>query len=395
MREIHDASAREMTQTTQQGSPNENEHQAHDPTMRYDHSPHKREPIGISTTTDTTVTHVPDDTSDVQCFNLSFESGDIGYDSDKDCNLGEDSSGDEECIEAEDATMNLRSQLAQWKLRYGVTDAAMNGLLAILKPFHPRLPKDSRTIVPPPKNVLMKAISGGTYHHFGFLSALRSALRDCDVSHSPTLEVQLGIDGLPVYKSNNMHLWPILGRVENVQPQFRRVFVIGIFYGDSKPEWCHEFLQDFCDEYATLRGQLVTVNGARVRLQVTSIICDAQARAFIKCTRSFNHSKGCDKCEEEASWDGRTVFLGQKAARRTDDSFRRRRDQDHHTIKEVARGQPEVSPLEAVGVGTCASCPLSFSVFLFCPSISLFSCVVRDGRFTTGHLSTITKFQAW
>ena len=353
MREIQDASAQESILNQPQDNVSDadntgDKQETRFPILQYDHSPRKCEASGISSTTDTHGTPEPAETSDLRSFNLSFVGSETAYDSDRDGNIGDDSSGDEDCIQAQDTTMNLRSQLAQWKLRFGVTDVAMNALLAILKPLHPRLPKDTRTVLPPPKNAVMKNISGGTYHHFGFLSAICCALRDYDLSNMNALRIQLGIDGLPVHRSNNMHLWPILGRVQNVHPHFARVFVIGIFYGDSKPTWCHEFLEDFCDEYNALKGRMVTVNGAQVRIELSSIICDAQARAFVKCTRAFNHKHGCDKCEEEASWDGRTVFLGQNAPKRTDVSFNNRRDADHHI---EIRNVPLDSPLKLAGVG--------------------------------------------
>ena len=151
-----------------------------------------------------------------------------------------------------------------------------------------------------------------------------------------------------------------------------RVFVVGIFYGDSKPASCAEFLQDFCDEYARLTAQPALINGARVNLKLTSIICDAQARAFVKCTRSFNHKKGCDKCEQLGEWHGRTVFLGQTARLRTDASFRDKRDPLHHRRDEINH-RYEISPLEALGIGTCMTyvcytiCPGSLSIVLLCP----------------------------
>ena len=328
--------------------------------------------FSTQTSVDVTEAHTTgDNSSHERSFNLQYESDDIGYDSDKDGNIGDDSSGDEECIQAQDADMDMRSQLAQWKLRYGVTDVAMNALLSILKPLHPRLPKDTRTIVPPPKNVIMKPITGGTYHHFGLQAAICNAMRGCNLYDGAQLSLQLGIDGLPVHKSSNMHLWPILGLIENRGQEFMRVFVVGIFYGDSKPQSCTEFLQDFCDEYATLTAQPALINGARVDLKLSSIICDAQARAFVKCTRAYNHKKGCDKCEEKGERHGRTVFLGQTARLRTDASFRDKRDPLHHRRDKLTR-EYIISPLEALGIGMWVWC-VCVCVTCVCCSVFYFS----------------------
>lgn len=42
-----------------------------------------------------------------------------------------------------------------------------------------------------------------------------------------TVQVQVSIDGLPLFKNSKIQFWPILGRV--VQPFASDVFIIGLF----------------------------------------------------------------------------------------------------------------------------------------------------------------------
>lgn len=42
-----------------------------------------------------------------------------------------------------------------------------------------------------------------------------------------TVQVQVSIDGLPLFKNSKIQFWPILGRV--VQPVASDVFIIGLF----------------------------------------------------------------------------------------------------------------------------------------------------------------------
>ena len=52
------------------------------------------------------------------------------------------------------------------------------------------------------------------------------------------------MDGVPLDKSTNSQLWPILGSINSSD----YVFVIAIFHGYSKPGSVEEYLRDFIKE---------------------------------------------------------------------------------------------------------------------------------------------------
>ena len=293
------------------------------------------------------------------------------YDTDSDGPLDSSDDDDDDAAVAEDDRMiAMLKRLAQWKLQHNITNTAFNDLLKILRHEHPSLPKDSRTVVAPPNNVTYRPVGDGTYHHFGIISGVTNAsIGHKDHLHNGfTVQLQLGIDGLPVHRSTKWHLWPILGRVENAV--FSNVFIIGVFFGESKPSSCPNFLREFIDEYAEIQRAGFQLHGYNVTLAITTVICDAQARAFVKCVKQYNHTFGCDKCCVEGEYDGRMMFLEQNCARRTDDSFRRRQQKEHHddtnpkkpknaatrTEASIAQSQQEkrdddISPFETAGLG--------------------------------------------
>ena len=51
------------------------------------------------------------------------------------------------------------------------------------------------------------------------------------------INLTFNIDGVPLYKSNNMQLLPILCSVDNLEP-----FIVALFYGNSKPNSVNEYL---------------------------------------------------------------------------------------------------------------------------------------------------------
>jgi len=66
---------------------------------------------------------------------------------------------------------------------------------------------------------------------------------------SPTvdcLELQINVDGIPLFHSSNTSLWPILCLVTNVN--MHEPFVVGIFCGKHKPENASEFLARFVSD---------------------------------------------------------------------------------------------------------------------------------------------------
>lgn len=43
-------------------------------------------------------------------------------------------------------------------------------------------------------------------------------------------------------------------------------------------------------------------------MSVGSFICDAPARAFLKCTKGHNAYYACERCTIKGRWNGRVVF---------------------------------------------------------------------------------------
>ena len=220
--------------------------------------------------------------------------------------------------------------LGCWKTSTNTTNSATNLLLQLLrKRKHLKfLPKDSRGIVKPPDKIVMQPMAGGHYHHFGLANAIRHVLRDRAVVAGENFKLQINIDGLPIHKSTDSSLWPILGLLENTDT---KPFAIGIFYGTVKPQNVDEYLQDFITDYnfITLNGLLV--NKCDVTVEMCAVICDTPARAFVKRTKAHNGYAACDKCTDRGEYHaGRMTFPNLNAPLRTDDSFLRRTDQEHH-----------------------------------------------------------------
>lgn len=113
---------------------------------------------------------------------------------------------------------------------------------------HHKLPNDARTLLGIPKETMIHECENGQYFHYGLRRALSERLR-YDTSINNTIVININIDGLPLSKSSQSQLWPILVQINN---NVTEPFLIGAFHGYKKPTDPQYLLQEFCNEYRIL-----------------------------------------------------------------------------------------------------------------------------------------------
>jgi hypothetical protein len=146
---------------------------------------------------------------------------------------------------------NLVRELAQWSVKNHISVTATGSLLSILKLHLPFLPKSAQTL----RNTLrdtshvMKTVGGGEYCHLGLANGLTNIINKNCITLD-ILELQFNVNGIPLFKSSNLSLWPILCLVKNIP--LKAPFVVGMFCGKEKPDSASEFLADFVTEACSL-----------------------------------------------------------------------------------------------------------------------------------------------
>lgn len=248
---------------------------------------------------------------------------------------------------------DLIDLLRQWSIRNKVSHTSFTDLLHILSKYHPELPLDSRTVMKTPSNFVMKQLNTGQYCHFGLSNPLVKYVQEnySSFNEDKIVKVSFNIDGIPLYRSNNIQFWPILGLIKNPSI-ITSPFVVGIFCGSSKPDPLNSFLEDFVTEMSNLLQDGFSFNGLRFKVEIHSFVCDAPARAFIKCTKSHSGYSACDKCTEKGEYyNGRVIMKGISAEKRTDKSFATQTDANHHI---------GISPLIKLNVGLISLFPIDY-----------------------------------
>ena len=160
--------------------------------------------------------------------------------------------------------------------------------------------------------------------YLGIETGIKHTLSSEEIIGCDHLELSFNIDGVPIYKSRSISVWPIQGVINNVEKVSKKPFIIAMYSGTKKPQTL-EFLLDFVEELKILMN--AGVEGKDVI--VKNIICDAPARAFVKGIKQFNAFYGCDFCDVKGEYDGRMLFL-HDGTQRTDSSFRQKINIEHH-----------------------------------------------------------------
>jgi len=245
-------------------------------------------------------------------------------------------------------------QLAQWAVRNNITDTALGEILSLLKPHHPNLPLDTRTLKKTPTTNDIKQVMGldgkvGHYSYLGIQCGLVDLLQQQHLSEETSLVLQFNMDGLPVYKSSSVELWPLLCLVRQLS---HKPFVVGLYCGSKKPASLSDYLQDFVQELNSLLVEGISYGSMKYNVEIGCFVCDAPARAFVKNVKSHTAYYGCEKCTQKGLHIAyKMTFPKTDAKLRTDKEFSLMSDEAHHH---------GLSPLSLLPVGLVTSFVLDY-----------------------------------
>jgi len=212
---------------------------------------------------------------------------------------------------------SIDSELAQWALLHKIPHTAVNSPLHLLRKHKCflHLPKDARTLLytKPAQIQSIRDVQPGKYHHFGLEVGMLHHL-----SHENTLQTEIkvviGIDGLPIAKSNSNQFYPILAYM---RPTSNIVFPVGLYFGTEKPSDSNEFLKDFVNETKHLVTHGILIENKLYKVKIDVFCCDTPAKAFILRIKSHNGFFSCSRCEIEGEYkSNRVCFPYSKPNRR-------------------------------------------------------------------------------
>lgn len=240
-----------------------------------------------------------------------------------------------------------------------------NELLPILKNHgHVELPSDIRTLLYTPRKVSIniKSIGNGHYVHFGIvLCVTRSIQIYSKFIQNNEVKLNINIDGLPISKSSGNQLWPIMASIEEIDI-YTMPFIIGIYHGMHKPMDANEFMNNFVNEFITVSREGIIVCNEKYTVSINAILCDAPAKSFITYMKGHTGYFACSKCTQEGAFVcNRITFPETVNNLRTDNTFKNRKQIEHHTGNSV---------LEKLSIGMISQIPLDY-MHLVCLGVGL------------------------
>ena len=214
---------------------------------------------------------------------------------------------------------NLSVSLAAWVVKYNVPREGTNALLDIFRQHGHRMPADSRTLLQTPQTCDVEDKCGGKYLYFGLKSGILKILAQNPAfcKANDTVRLHVNIDGIPIFKSTNEQMWPILCSFSDFPP-----FIVALYSGNSKPNNIAHYVENFLNEYIHLQQEHIYFEDKQFHICVRVFICDAPARAFIKCIIGHTGYYSCERCTMKGTWKGRVVFNSiEFESLRTDEQF--------------------------------------------------------------------------
>ncbi|XP_047141047.1 uncharacterized protein LOC124816073 [Hydra vulgaris] len=112
-----------------------------------------------------------------------------------------------------------------------------------------------------------------------------------EASISNDIHLIVNLDGLPLFKSSNTQLWPLLCQFGSKPP-----FPVAFFCDKQKSNSYMEFLGQFLEKFKMLSENSLVYKDDFFNVRIKFWTCGAPARAFIKCKKPHNAYHGCEQC---------------------------------------------------------------------------------------------------
>ncbi|KAI8124860.1 hypothetical protein CVS40_4869 [Lucilia cuprina] len=126
-----------------------------------------------------------------------------------------------------ESPLTLREKLKNWFVQYSPSVKCCNSLLKILKEENMDVPSSVGGLIKREDECVVRTVAPGKYIHIGLEIQLQK-IKKLLLQHSTDeLLLDIGIDGIPLFKSSAIGLWPILAKIED-EPQVD-VFIIGTY----------------------------------------------------------------------------------------------------------------------------------------------------------------------
>lgn len=176
-----------------------------------------------------------------------------------------------------------------------VTRKATNELLTLMRNFIPDLPRDARTLLETPKEVVTRPVPPGKYTHIGIEPHLIKLIQSRP-NVPQTIILDVFADGAALFKqSKKKSFWLVLARFD----LSNQVFCVGVYNGVRQPASFNDLMSDFVKEALLLTTEGLTVGGKVYKLKLRNFIADSLAQCDVAYTKGPTGYDSCPYCQVE------------------------------------------------------------------------------------------------
>ena len=236
----------------------------------------------------------------------------------------------------------LAEKLLVFFLLFNISHRAMLYLLVILKEEGFSVPNSIYMLKKLSMNSKVDVIKstlncGGQFAYLSIIENIKYCIQSkLIVFHTMynELKIAINIDGIPLFRSSPVNLWPILLSFKNCN--FEKPLPIAIYVGISKPNFTG-FISQLHQELLLLQNYF-DIGGVFIKVIDIVFICDAPARAFLQCVKSHSGYDACPYCRIHGVYDGKVVFpfTGVKHEERTDENYYQFLENNQHSRSPLA-----------------------------------------------------------
>lgn len=239
--------------------------------------------------------------------------------------------------------LSLKEKLKKWCIKYNPGRYCVDSLLKILNEENLEVPTCFKSLLNYSDKIIERTVAPGKYWHYGIKNQIKK-ISDLFNEFDEVI-VDINVDGLPLFKSSNLSLWPILGKVVNICNI--KVFLIGAYLGSKKPSSIENYLHDFVMEVKDLLQNGLYINNKKVSFKLGAFICDAPAKSFVCGIVGHTSLRGCTKCIQTGTTINKVVVFDTKTSDLiSDEDFSERK----YLYVHQKYFQTKKTPLEAIGV---------------------------------------------
>lgn len=132
--------------------------------------------------------------------------------------------------------------------------------------------------------------------YFSIVENLKRLVDSKHLVKSEELCVHVNIDGVLLFKSSRVNLWPILVKIPSIT-SVKNIFMVSLFCGIGKPDLT-KFITPFVDEVARLQKDGFVYKSLKFVISKILFICDIPAKSFVQCTKGHSGYDSCQYCRQ-------------------------------------------------------------------------------------------------